>query len=146
MKNILGICCTFTIVFVLFIRVVADTIRFKACSVLRGLVVGLKDQQFTLLLVSATLMRLSGALIYVEDFESIEFDSATTAAASGLANEDSPSTGSTTGPSQPQRTNPSTDPDRTPARTDTGQPSASGSPTFFTIRVAVRADNTNNGW
>jgi len=143
MKNILRTCCTFAIVLALFVPVVADTIRLKDGSVIRGQVVGFKDQQFTVLIGG----RRSRTLIYVEDVESIEFDSATTAAASRLANEDSPSTSSTTGQvDQPPRSNPSTDTSGTPARTDTSQPSAPGSPTFFTIKVAVRADNTNNGW
>ena len=147
MKNILRTCCTFAIVLALFLPVVADTIRLKDGSVIRGQVVGFKDQQFTVLIGSGAQGRRSRTLIYVEDVESIEFDSATTAAASVLANEDTPSTSSTSEQvSQPPRSNPATDTSRTPARTDTVQPSASGSPTFFTIKVAVRADNTNNGW
>ena len=147
MKNISRTCCTLAIVLALFVPALADTIRLKDGSVIRGQVVGFKDQQFTVLIGAGAQGRRSRTLIYVEDVESIEFDSATTAAASGLANDDSPSTNSTTGQvSQPPRSNPSTDTGRTPARTDTSQPSAPGSPTFFTIKVAVRADNANNGW
>src|SRR6266850_494058 len=143
MKNILRTGCTIAIVLALFVPVLADTIRLKDGSVIRGQVVGFKDQQFTVLIGG----RRSRTLIYVEDVESIEFDSATTAAASVLANDDAPSSSSTTGQvSQPPRSNPSTDTGRTPARTDTSQPSAPGSSTFFTIKVAVRADNANNGW
>jgi hypothetical protein len=129
MKNISRTCCTLAIVLSLFVPVLADTIRLKDGSVIRGQVVGFKDQQFTVLIGAGAQGRRSRTLIYVEDVESIEFDSATTAAASVLANDDSASTNSTT-----------------PARTDTSQPSAPGSPTFFTIKVAVRADNANNGW
>lgn len=147
MKNILRTCSTLAVVFALFVPVVADTIRLKDGSVIRGQVVGFKDQQFTVLIGSGAQGRRSRTLIYVEDVESIEFDSATTGATSGTANEDSSSTNPTSGQVyQPPRSNPSTDPNRTPARTDTVQPSPSGSPTFFTIKVAVRADNTNNGW
>ena len=147
MKNISRISCTLAIVLALFVPVVADTIRLKDGSVIRGQVVGFKDQQFTVLIGAGAQGRRSRTLIYVEDVESIEFDSATTAAASVLANDDSPSTNSTTGQvSQPPRSNPSTDASRTPARTDTTQSSAPGSSTFFTIKVAVRADNANNGW
>ena len=84
--------------------------------------------------------RRSRTSIYVEDIESIEFDSATTAGAASLANEDI----SSVNPepvSQPPRTNPQ--PDRTTNNPRTNQ---GASPTFFTIKVAVRADNTNNGW
>jgi len=147
MKNISRTCCTLAIVLALFVPVLADTIRLKDGSVIRGQVVGFKDQQFTVLIGAGAQGRRSRTLIYVEDVESIEFDSATTAAASVLANDDPASTNSTTGQvSQPSRSNPATDHGRTPARTDTSQPSAPGSPTFFTIKVAVRADNTNNGW
>jgi len=147
MKNILRPCCTFAIVLALFVPVVADTIHLKDGSVIRGQVVGFKDQQFTVLIGSGAQGRRSRTLIYVEDVESIEFDSATTGAASVLANEDSPATSSTTGQVyQPPRSNPSTDTGRTPARADTSQPSVPSSQTFFTIKVAVRADNTNNGW
>ncbi len=133
MKNMLRTCCTLALVLAVFVPVVADTIRLKDGSVIRGQVVGFKDQQFTVLIGG----RRSRTLIYVDDVESIEFDSATTAAASILANEDSPSTSSTTGQvSQPPRTNPSTDTDRTPIRTDTSQPPTQ---TFFTIKVAVHA-------
>lgn len=143
MKNILRTCCTFAILLALFVPVNADTIRLKDGSIIRGQVVGFKDQQFTVLIGG----RRSRTLIYVEDVESIEFDSATTAAASVLANEEPISTSSTTEQvSQPPRINPSTDTGRTPTRTDTSQPATPGSPTFFTIKVAVRADNTNNGW
>jgi hypothetical protein len=143
MKNILRTGCTFAIVLALFVPVLADTIRLKDGSVIRGQVVGFKDQQFTVLIGG----RRSRTLIYVEDVESIEFDSATTAAASVLANDDAPSSSSPTGQVyQPPRTNPSADTGRQPPRTDTSQPSTPATQTFFTIKVAVRADNTNNGW
>jgi hypothetical protein len=145
MKNILRTCATLAVVLTLFIPVVADTIRLKDGSVIRGQVVGFKDQQFTVLIGSGSQGRRSRTLIYVEDVESIEFDSDTPGPTSGTGNEDSsnPNSGQVY---QPPRSNPSPDPIRTPTRTDTVQPSSSGSPTFFTIKVAVRADNTNNGW
>ena len=147
MKNISRTCCTVAIVLALCVPALADTIRLKDGSVIRGQVVGFKDQQFTVLIGAGAQGRRSRTLIYVEDVESIEFDSATTAAASVLANDDSTSNNSTTGQvSQPSRSNPPADTGRPPARTDTSQPSAPGSPTFFTIKVAVRADNANNGW
>ncbi|HVQ38757.1 MAG TPA: hypothetical protein VMS31_14565 [Pyrinomonadaceae bacterium] len=147
MKNILRTWCTIGLVLALFIPVVADTIRLKDGSVIRGQVVGFKDQQFTVLIGSGAQGRRSRTLIYMEDVESIEFDSATTAAASVLANEDAPATSpSNEQTSQPPRNNPANDPIRTPSRTDNAPPSTTGSPTFFTIKVAVRADNSNNGW
>lgn len=149
MKNILRTSYAFILVLALFAPVVADTIRLKDGSVIRGQVIGFKDQQFTVLIGSGAQGRRSRTIVYVEDVESIEFDSATTAAAAGLANEDSSQTNTTTVPVyQPPRSNPSTDSSRTPARTNTSTnpQSAPSSPTFFTIKVAVRADSANNGW
>ena len=145
MKNILRTCCTLGVVLAFFVPVIADTIRLKDGSVIRGQVVGFKDQQFTVLIGSGSQGRRSRTLIYVEDVESIEFDSATTPATVS-ANEDSTPTNPSGPVYQPPRSNPQTDTNRTPTRTDPGQPSNAGSPTFFTIKVAVRADNTNNGW
>ena len=140
MKNTLRIFCSFSLVLALFVPVVADTIRLKDGSVIRGQVVGFKDQQFTILIGSGTQGRRSRTVIYMEDVESIEFDSATTAAASSLANEDPSSSPS----SQPPRSNPNNT-STVPASRPVNTPS-SGAPAFFTIKVAVRADNANNGW
>lgn len=147
MKNILRPFYAFAIVLALFIPAVADTIRLKDGSVIRGQVIGFKDQQFTVLIGSGAQGRRSRTLIYMEDVDSIEFDSATTAAASGLANEDASTNSTTTSPVyQPPRSNPQRDTNSNPARSNTTQPSSANSPTFFTIKVAVRADNANNGW
>src|SRR5947207_10400460 len=81
--------CLFALVLALFAPALADTIRLKDGNVIRGQVVGFKDQQFTVLVGSGAQGRRSRTLIYVEDVESIEFDSATTAAAASLANDDS---------------------------------------------------------
>ncbi|MGI8838722.1 MAG: hypothetical protein ACR2H4_19085 [Pyrinomonadaceae bacterium] len=147
MKKILRPIYCSLIVLALFVPALADTIRLKDGSVIRGQVIGFKDQQFTVLIGSGAQGRRSRTTIYVEDIESIEFDSATTAVASVLANEDTATTGGSTAPVyQPPRTNP-------PANTSNNAPAPvnnqtlpSGSPTFFTIKVAVRADNANNGW
>ncbi len=141
MKKTLRTFCSFSLVLALFIPVVADTIRLKDGSVIRGQVVGFKDQQFTILIGSGTQGRRSRTVIYMEDVESIEFDSATTAAAASLANED-PSTSPTY---QPPRSNPSNT-STAPASRPVNSSPASGAPAFFNIKVAVRADNANNGW
>src|SRR6267142_4774074 len=124
----------------------ADTIRLKDGNVIRGQVIGFKDQQFTVLVGSGAQGRRSRTLVYVEDVESIEFDSATTAAAAGLANDDAQPSGTPAPVYQAPR--PTQQPpvtNRVPARTNP-QSAPSTSPTFFTIKVGVRADNTNNGW
>ena len=144
MKQILRVVyCLILILTFLVPAAFADTIRLKDGSVIRGQVVGFKDQQFTILIGG----RRSRTVIYSDDIESIEFDSATTAAAAALANEDSPTnTGSSAPVYQPPRTNqnPPVSSNNPPSSNPRSLPSSS--PTFFTIKVAVRADNTNNGW
>ena len=122
----------------------ADTIRLKDGSIIRGQVIGFRDQQFTVLIGAGTKGRRGRTTVYVEDIESIEFDSATTAAAAALANEGSASRDPEV---QPSRTSlpDSSSPSRETTRDTGGQP-ISSTPTFFTIKVAVRADNANNGW
>lgn len=133
-------------VLALFVPAVADTIRLKDGSVIRGQVVGFKDQQFTVLIGSGAQGRRSRTIIYVEDIESIEFDSATTATAASLANEDTATTGGSSAPAdQPPRTNPTNTSNNQPPRIS-NQSAPASSQTFFTIKVAVRADNANNGW
>jgi hypothetical protein len=140
MKKISYALCAVVLVLSLVVPIVADTIRLKDGSVIRGQVIGFKDQQFTILIGAGAKGRRSRTSIYVEDIESIEFDSATTAAAASLGNEDV-SSSNPEPVSQPPRI-PQTDSNTSGPRTN----SPSASPTFFTIKVAVRADSTNNGW
>jgi len=147
MKNSLRTFCSFALLLALFVPAIADTIRLKDGNVIRGQVIGFKDQQFTVLVGSGAQGRRSRTLIYVEDVESIEFDSATTAAASALANDDAATSNTTTAPVyQPPRSSQQPDNNRIPARTNTTQPSSASAPLFFKIPLAVRADNANNGW
>jgi len=120
----------------------ADTIRLKDGSIIRGQVIGFRDQQFTVLIGAGSKGRRGRTTVYVEDIESIEFDSATTAAAAALANDDS-SSPSREPAMQPTRT---TVPDTSSTSRDTNPQPVSSAPTFFTIKVAVRADSANNGW
>ena len=140
MKKISYASCAVVLVLSLVVPIAADTIRLKDGSVIRGQVIGFKDQQFTILIGAGAKGRRSRTSIYVEDIESIEFDSATTAAAGSLANEGI-SSGNPDPVSQPPRTNPQIDTNTSTRPTNPGAP-----PTFFTIKVVVRADNTNNGW
>lgn len=114
----------------------ADTIRLKDGSVLHGQVVGFKDQQFTVLLGSGARGRKSRITVYMEDVESIEFDST---GVSGNTNEEPSNTN--TQPIYQPPTN--TQPSYTPPGPTTNPNS---SPTFFQINARVRADNANNGW
>ncbi len=145
MKKIFYSLSAFALILALIVPAIADTIRLKDGSVIRGQVIGFKDQQFTILIGAGTKGRRSRTSIYVEDIESIEFDSATTAANTVPASEDNSSGNATEPVSQPPRTNPQVDPPVTNPRPSGTQTSGS-SPTFFTIKVSVRSDNVNNGW
>src|SRR5207244_10718631 len=54
----------------------ADTVRLKDGSVIRGQIVNFKNEQFTILVGSGTRGRKSRITVYMEDVDSIEFDSA----------------------------------------------------------------------
>ena len=129
----------------------ADTIRLKDGSVIRGQVIAFKDQQFTVLIGNGSRGRRSRVTLYMEDVESIEFDSAAGAASSTLTNEDTSGAGGATSPqTQPARpvtSQPSTtDAAGSTAQTTPQPPASRTSPTSFQINVRVRGDNVNNGW
>ncbi len=121
----------------LTVAALADTIRLKNGSVIHGQVVGFKDQQFTIMVGDGSRGRRSTISVYMEDVDSIEFDSA-----------GAPATASDNEPVAPPRNQPSnTQPTYVPP--PTAGPPASGNstnPQFFQINVKVRADNTSNGW
>jgi len=120
----------------------ADTIRLKDGSVIRGQVIGFKDQQFTILIGGSARGRRGQTTVYVEDVESIEFDNNTS------------STGSVTDDNTARNNAPVTRPSYPTSQNDNGTvvdrpintPASSSTPTFFTIKVGVKADNSNNGW
>jgi hypothetical protein len=121
----------------------ADTIRLKDGSVIRGQVIGFKDQQFTILIGGNARGRRGQTTVYVEDVESIEFDSNPGAGSipdSSTARNDPPPMNRPSIPNNQPR-NSGADP-----RTNDTTPASSANPTFFTIKVSVRADASNNGW
>ena len=139
MKTTLRTFGSFALVVALFVPILADTIRLKDGNVIRGQVIGFRDQQFTVLVGSGAQGRRSRTLIYVEDVESIEFDAATTAAAAGLANDDAQPSGTPAPVYQAPRSNQQpADTGRVAPRTNP-QSAPGTSPTFFTIKVAVQA-------
>jgi len=122
----------------------ADTIRLKDGSVIRGQVIGFKDQQFTILIGGSARGRRGQTTVYVEDVESIEFDS--NPGNSGATDDGSARNIPPTRPSIPNN-QPNNQPDNgTADRTADTVPVSSSTPTFFTIKVGVKADNSNNGW
>lgn len=175
MRNSLLIRCLLMVTLVCGVGVVAaiaDTIRLKDGSVIRGQIVGFRDQQFTVLIGGGARGRRSQVTIYIEDVDTIEFDAAAAAAGAGGASTSSPASTAGTDDNatyrEPSRTPTlSTDPARTStgggapsttgntSRTTSTPPSTSsptstsstgGSPSFFQVPVRVRADNSSNGW
>jgi hypothetical protein len=141
----------------LSLSALADTIRLKDGSVIRGQVIAFNNQQFTVLVGAGSRGRRSQITLYMEDVESIEFDSAGSAPATTTNNNNDdlnnrpiqPSTN--TRPSAqprptptPQNTQP--DVDDTAATQPTSRPSSQASATFFQINTRVRGDNAANGW
>src|SRR2546423_25869 len=117
-----------------------DTIRLKDGQVIRGQIVSFRDQQFTVLIGSGTRGRRSRVTVYMEDVESIEFDSAGGGDASSNAgaddNSSAPVETSRTQPaprqSEPRQSEPRQSEPRQSARPpvlgngDTGSPSNAG--------------------
>jgi len=144
MKSTLRLLPVIPLLLSLISPALADTIRLKDGSVIRGQVIGFKDQQFTVLIGGGAKGRRGRTTVYAEDVESIEFDANAESAAAPAGNVATPETA---GPStsQPVRPGQNDSGAQVPPRVET-EPSGSSSPNFFTIKVAVRADNANNGW
>lgn len=156
--------CAITLVLSLAFSAQADTIRLKDGSVIRGEVVGFKDQQFTVLVGAGAKGRRSMLTLYMEDVESIEFEASTGVASSaGAGDDDNPTSTTSAGPStqsstqlpRPTTSRPATqsssttrppvDKTNTTPPTTSSRPAGSG-PVWVSIPVRVRGDNTANGW
>src|SRR5881394_1030930 len=138
----------FALVFAVSVPVLADTIRLKDGSVIRGQIVSFKNEQFTILVGSGARGRKSRITVYMEDVDSIEFDSAGSAGTSEEANTNTsqPTYQPPPANTQPTNTQPTnTQPSYQPPPT-TSSPSSGTNPTFFQINTRVRADNASNGW
>jgi hypothetical protein len=129
------------------LTVFADTIRLKDGSVIRGQIVSFKNEQFTIVVGSGSRGRKSQITVYMEDVDSIEFDSTGNTTNSTGPNNDT--TNNNQPVYQPPVNNQSTNnqpannqPTYTPPTSNNPTPS----PTFFQINVKVRADNASNGW
>lgn len=154
-KRIFSSMVAFILALSLSVVALADTIRLKDGSVIRGQVIGFNNQQFTVLVGAGSRGRRSQITLYMEDVESIEFDSAGNAAAAISNNDDAnnrPITPATTRP-QPQRPTPTqnTQPDDDDNTANTAsqpvsRPATQTNTTFFQINARVRGDNAANGW
>jgi sRNA-binding regulator protein Hfq len=139
------------LVLILTVSALADTIHLKDGNVIRGQIVGFRDQQFVVLVGSNARGRRSQITIYMEDVDTIEFDSAGSAPAVadnnyGQGNSRPNPQPTTSRPPVQQPVN--TQPDDT-LPSSSGQPQPSSPQTsgnFFQINTRVRGDNTANGW
>jgi len=143
MKKTFRLLLSFLLLVSLATPLLADTIRLKDGSVIRGQVIGFKDQQFTILIGGNARGRRGQTTVYVEDVESIEFDS--NSGGGGTATEDG-SARSNPPMSRPSPPVNQSDPVASNSRSNDTTPASSSNPTFFTIKVGVRADAANNGW
>lgn len=149
-KRMLRLIVSLVLVLSLSVVALADTIRLKDGSVIRGQIIGFRDQQFIVLVGTGSRGRRSQITLYMEDVESIEFDSAGNTPINNNNDDGAssrPSTPTTTTrppvqrPAPPQNTQP--DVDDTVSQ-PTSRPSSSQMVPVFDSRV--RADNTSNGW
>lgn len=146
MKIIFRLLLSISLLLSLASPLIADTIRLKDGSVIRGQVIGFKDQQFTILIGGNARGRRGQTTVYVEDVESIEFDS-TSGPSSSITDDSTARNDSTTARNNPPPVPRTTRSEPAPEPREETQPlSSSSTPTFFTIKVGVRADAANNGW
>ena len=150
-KRMLRLTVALALVLSLSVVSLADTIRLKDGSVIRGQIIGFRDQQFVVLVGTGSRGRRSQITLYMEDVESIEFESA---GSTPIVNNDDvssnrPGTQTTTRPPvqrpAPQQ-NPQPDIDDTAATQPVSRPASQTSATFFQINTRVRGDNAANGW
>ena len=132
----------FALVFAVSVPVLADTIRLKDGSVIRGQIISFKNEQFTILVGGGSRGRKSQITVFMEDVESIEFDSNTNASNRG---DDSNNNNTQTTYQPPANQNSNPQPAYQPPANTSSQPT-NNNPAFFKINVKVRADNANNGW
>src|SRR5262249_15743870 len=136
----------FGLVLAVTVPALADTIRLKDGSVIRGQIISFKNEQFTILVGSGARGRKSRITVYMEDVDSIEFD-----AGGNTSSQTNDSASNNSVINQPTNTQPT---NNQPTNNNTGyQPppnnnssSLNPNPSFFQINVRVRADNASNGW
>ena len=146
MKKTTRFLLAFALLIALVTPLFADTIKLKDGSVIRGQVIGFKDQQFTILIGGNSKGRRGQTTVYVEDVESIEFDSTAGSAISQVDDTSNRNNESASQPSRPAPQNNQSDSSSSNPRLGDAPAPLSAPPTFFTIKVGVRADSSNNGW
>lgn len=144
----------FALVFAVSVPVLADTIRLKDGSVIRGQIVSFKNEQFTILVGSGARGRKSRITVYMEDVDSIDFDSTGNTSSTADDNNNSQPTyqppyqqpANNQPPYQQPTNQTSNQPSYQPPPTNTTTQPSTSNPAFFQINVKVRGDNASNGW
>lgn len=139
----------FALVFAVTVPVLADTIRLKDGSVIRGQIVSFKNEQFTILVGGGSRGRKSQITVYMEDVESIDFDANGSASNQDNSQTYQQPTNQIYQPPVNQQPVNQTNNQPTyqqPTNTSTQPTNNSSNPTFFPINLKVRADNASNGW
>lgn len=154
-KRMLRLIVALVLVLSLSVVALADTIRLKDGSVIRGQIIGFRDQQFIVLVGTGSRGRRSQITLYMEDVESIEFESAGNTPINNNNDEAVNSRPNTTPtntnrppvqrPAPQQNTQPDVDETATVSQ-PTSRPANQTSATFFQINTRVRGDNAANGW
>jgi hypothetical protein len=138
--GIIKLFVTASLLFVFSISALADTIRMKDGSVIKGKIVEFKDQQFIIAIGDDSRGRKRQITVYADEIESISFDSAGTVPSDTKAVPTN-----TTSPVKPMATvvDKPIDTVKPPPVT---KPAAK--PGFIPVsdNVKVLADNTANGW
>ena len=168
-RRVLRPLAALSIALVLAASALGDTIRLKDGQVIRGQIISFRDQQFTVLIGSGARGRRSRVTVYIDDVDSIEFDSAGVSAEAPAPSGDpyTPPAESARAQTTPPRTNTQRPPtlgndsgtasntnagrantgSSSPASTQQTSPASGGTQSaFFPIKVRVRADNAANGW
>ena len=135
----------FALVLGVTLPALADTIRLKDGSVIRGQIVSFKNEQFTILVGGGTRGRKSQITVYMEDVESIEFDNTGTTSTSQTDSSNNSQPTYQPPVTQPANNQPANNNSSSQPQT-TNPTSTSTNPSFFQINVRVRADNASNGW
>jgi hypothetical protein len=147
---------SFTIILSLSLLALADTIRLKDGSIVKGRVIGFKDGQFVIVIGEGSRQRQMS--FYADEIESIEFDAKTAIPTSTVSQSNPAST-------QPRPTPTPAATNNNPANSnvkvvnnqpETKQPpvnnvpttnnTQNNRPTGVQINAKVLADNTANGW
>jgi PA-IL-like protein len=137
----------FALVFAVTVPVLADTIRLKDGSVIRGQIISFKNEQFTILVGGGSRGRKSQITVYMEDVDSIDFDSSANGSTNNRGDDNSNSQTTYQPPVNQPPVNPASNnqPVNQPTA-NTSTPPSNNNPAFFKINIKVRADNSSNGW